>query len=112
MKKLLMIILIILISALTVYSILEGYSFKNIDILGAEEIVEKNDELDTTLANTTKVVSVDYENALDDVDTAFQELVSTKESYEEKVAISSSQQIEIANEFGVYELDTLFVKLR
>ena len=67
MKKLLLLVLIALLLALNIYVVFNGLGIGSISILGVKGIQDKNDELDTTIEQATKLASTDYPKALSNI---------------------------------------------
>lgn len=61
MKKLLLSILTVLVIILTAITMIKGLKIGNINILGIMEMKQKNEELDTTVKEATKLASSDYQ---------------------------------------------------
>ena len=111
MKKLLISTIIILILVLTGVTIINGLKIGNFKILGIKEIKNKNEELDETIRQATKLASTDYEKKLDDLDENVKQFEKTKTSYEEMVSISTDSEVQAANQYGVYEIGMLWINL-
>ena len=63
MKKLLLLILIALLLALSIYTVLEGISIGSLQILGMKDIRTENDNLDQTIKQAAKLAEKDYVQA-------------------------------------------------
>lgn len=111
MKKLLLLILIALVLALNAYTIVTGVEVGDITILGLQGIRDKSDVLQTKVDEATKLKTVDYPKKNDEIETSMKKLNQEKQTYEEMVSISSSEQVQSANQFEKYEIERLWVQL-
>lgn len=111
MKKLLISIIIILVLILTGITIVNGLEIGNFKILGITEIKSQNENLDNDIRKVTKLASTDYQKKLDDLDKTVKEFEKTKTSYEDMINISTDSEIQAANQYGVYEIGMLWIKL-
>ena len=64
MKKLLILILIALLIALSVFIVLKGVKIGNIEILSIQQIRAKSEELDSTITKATKLATTDYQKSI------------------------------------------------
>ena len=111
MKKLLISIIIILVLILTGITIVNGMEIGNFKILGIMEIKKQNEDLDDKIKEATKLASTDYQKKLDTLDKTVKEFEKTKSSYEEMINVSTDSEIQAANQYGVYEIGMLWIKL-
>ena len=111
MKKLLISIIIILVLILTGITIVNGLEIGSFKILGITEIKKQNEELDDKIKNATKLASTDYQKKLDDLDKTVKEFEKTKTSYEDMINVSTDNEIQAANQYGVYEIGMLWIEL-
>lgn len=111
MKKLLLLVLIALLLALNIYVVFNGLGIGSISILGVKGIQDKNDELDTTIEQTTKLASTDYPKALSNIETDTKKLQTEKKNYEDMVTISSSDDVATAKQLTKYNIEFLWTKL-
>ena len=89
MKKLLLSILTVLVIILTAITMIKGLKIGNINILGIMEMKQKNEELDTTVKEATKLASSDYQKKINDLNDAIKKLETEKTSYEDRVNVST-----------------------
>ena len=82
MKKLLILVLIILLIALTIFLGIKGIKIGNFEILGIKGIQEKNDNLDFKIQEAAKLVEKDYKKAVSDVAENAKKLQEEKKNYE------------------------------
>lgn len=111
MKKLLISTIIVLILVLTGITIVNGIEIGNFKILGITEIKKQNENLDNKIKEATKMASTDYPKALDDLNKTVKEFQKTKTDYEDMVNVSTSSEIQAANQYGVYEIGMLWIEL-
>lgn len=111
MKKLLISIIIILVIILTGITVVNGIEIGKIKILGISEIKSSNDELDNKIKNATKLASTDYQKKLDELDKNVKEFEKTKTNYEDMISVSTDSEVQAANQYGVYEIGMLWIKL-
>lgn len=111
MKKLLMLILIGLLIALSAFIVLTGFEVSNIEVLSYTGIQEKNRELDATIQESSKLAEKDYKQAVSTVNESSKKLEQTKKEYEDMTVISTEGDIQNAAQIERYEVETLWVKL-
>lgn len=111
MKKLLILILIALLLALTGIIAINGVEFGSFEILGIRGIQERSQELDEKIQEAGKLAQKDFQQAVEDVEDNSKKLQETKAEYDEMTAISSASDVESAAQLEKYEIETLWVKL-
>lgn len=111
MKKLLISIIIILILILTGITIVNGIQIGNFKILGIKEIKTLNSDLDDEIKDATKLASTDYEKKLDELSKTAKEFKMKKTNYEDMISVSTDSEVQAANQYGVYEIGMLWIKL-
>lgn len=111
MKKLLMLILIGLLIALSAFIVLTGFEVSDIEVLSYTGIQEKNRELDATIQESSKLAEKDYKQAVSTVNESSKKLEQTKKEYEDMTVISTEGDIQNAAQIERYEVETLWVKL-
>ena len=110
MKKLLILVLIILLVALTIFITVKGISMGNFEILGIQGIKEKNNKLDGKIQQAGKLVEKDYKQAVSDVQANAKQLKEEKKNYEDMTALTEGET-QAANQIEKYEIETLWVRL-
>ena len=98
MKKLLIIVLIVLLFALSIFVVIQGVSIGNIEILGIKGIQAKNSELDNKIQEAGKLAEKDYKQAIDTIETNAKKLKDEKKNYEDMISISDEDDAQIANQ--------------
>lgn len=111
MKKVLILILIVLLIVLGYNIITSGYKVLQFDILSIKEIQEKNEELDTTIAEVEELKNVKYPAKISELNTAAKSLLSNKKTYEELAAYSSEQDVINAAKTQKYDIEVLWVSI-
>ena len=111
MKKLLILILIGLLLALSIFIVLQGVSIGNVEILGIRQIQDKSAALDDKIEEAARLVEKTYAQAVSDVNTNAKKLEEEKKNYEDMTTISSDSDVEAANQLERYEIETLWVRL-
>ncbi len=111
MKKLLLSILTVLVIILTAITMIKGLKIGNINILGIMEMKQKNEELDTTVKEATKLASTDYQKRIDDLNDAVKKLETEKTSYEDRVNVSTENNVEAANQTYENMIEFLLVRI-
>ena len=111
MKKLLILILIGLLLALSIFIVIQGVSIGNVEILGIRQIQDKSAALDDKIEEAARLVEKTYAQAVSDVNTNAKKLEEEKKNYEDMTTISSDSDVEAANQLERYEIETLWVRL-
>ena len=111
MKKLLILILIALLLALSIFIVVQGVSIGSVDILGIKAIQDKSLALDEKIQEATRLAEKDYRQAVSDVDTNAKKLEEEKKNYEDMTTVSSDSDIQASNQLERYEIETLWVRL-
>lgn len=111
MKKLLILILIALLSALSIFVVIQGINIGNLEILGIKGIQQRSNELDQKIQQAGKLAQKDYNQAVSDVQTNVKKLNEEKKNYEDMTAISQEGDVQAANQLEKYEIETLWVRL-
>ena len=111
MKKLLILILIALLVALSIFIVIQGVNIGSLEILGVKGIQSKCSQLDEKIQQAGKLAEKDYQQALNDVKTNTKKLQEEKKNYEDMTQISEDGDIQTANQIEKYEIETLWVKL-
>ena len=111
MKKLLILILIALLLALTIFIVIQGVNIGNVEILGIKGIQGKSAELDGKIQNAASLVEKTYKQAVSDVDNNAKKLEEEKKNYEDMTTVSSDSEVAEASQLERYEIETLWVRL-
>lgn len=111
MKKLLMLILIGLLIALSAFVVLTGFEVGKVEVLSYVGIQEKNQELDGKIQEASKLAEKDFKQAVSTIQDSSKKLEQTKKEYQDLTVVSSEGDIQAAAQLEVYEVETLWVKL-
>ena len=111
MKKLLILILIGLLLALSIFVVVQGFDIVNIEILGINKIQERSNELDEKIQQASKLAEKEYKQATSNVEESAKKLQQEKTKYIDMTSISEDGDIQSANQIERYEIETLWVKL-
>lgn len=112
MKKLLIASITVLLVILTGVTIVNGITIGKINILGIKAIKEKDEQLNTTVQQATKLASTDYQKKINDLNDEIKKLQNEKTSYEDMVNVSTETQTQAANQFlGGYQISYLLVRI-
>lgn len=111
MKKLLLSIITVLVIILTGITVVRGFQIGGLTILGITEIKDKNDDLDTTIQQATKLASTDYQKKIDDLNEATKKLETEKTTYEDMVNVSTESEVQAANQSYDYDFDFLWIRI-
>lgn len=111
MKKLLMLILIVLLIALSAFIVISGFQIGNVEILSYIGIQEKNKQLDERIKQASKLTEKDYKQVVTTVQESSKKLEQVKKEYQDLTVISSEGDVQAAAQLERYEVETLWVKL-
>lgn len=111
MKKLLSLILIALLLALSIFIVLQGFSIGNLEVLSYKGIQQRSMELDEKIQEASKLAEKDYKQAVSNVNESSKKLEKVKNQYIEMTTVSTEGEIQQANQLQKYEVETLWVKL-
>ena len=111
MKKLLILILIALVLALTIFTIINGIEIGNFSILGINQIQSKNAELEENVTEATKLASSTFPSKVSELNASMKKLNEEKASYDEMVAVSDTGDVQTASRLSNYTLDFLWTEI-
>ena len=111
MKKLLILILIALVLALTIFTIINGISIGNFSILGIKQIQSKNAELEENVTEATRLASSTFPSKVSELNASMKKLNEEKASYDEMVAVSDTGDVQTASRLSNYTLDFLWTEI-
>ena len=111
MKKLLILILIALLLALSIFIVMQGVEIGSVDILGIRGIQDKSQALDEKIQEAGKLAEKTYAQAVSDVNENAKKLEEEKKNYEDMTTVSSDSDVQAANQLEEYEIETLWVRL-
>lgn len=111
MKKLLILVLMILVLALTIFTMINGIQIGNFNIWGIQKIQEENQALDETLNEATKLARSTFPAKVGEVNSSMKNLQEQKNTYEDMVAVSNTDDVQTASQLSNYTLDFLWTKI-
>lgn len=111
MKKILILILIALILALTIFTIVSGVELGEITILGIKGIQSENEKLDQKIEEATRLVTVTYPKKISEINSNIQKLEEAKKEYEDMATISTSDEVNAATQISNYKIETLWTTI-
>ena len=111
MKKLLILILIALVLALTIFTIINGINIGSFSIWGIMKIQDENAALDETVTEATKLASSTFPGKVSEVNASMKKLEEQKTAYEDMVAVSDAGDVQTASQLSNYTLDFLWTQI-
>lgn len=109
MRKLLIGILIIALLVLAGYMLVDRVQIADLEILGIEAIVNKNNALDEKILSATKLATVTYQSKIDTLDSANKKLQQEKQAYENYIATDAEGGV--VSQIQSYEVEYLWTKI-
>ena len=97
MRKILIALIMVVILVFTGVTVVNGIQIGNFEILGISKVKQKNDDLDTTVKKATKLASTDYQQKVDELNSALKKLEVEKSNYEDLANVSTESEIQAAN---------------
>ena len=110
MRKILIALIMVVILVFTGVTVVNGIQIGNFEILGISKVKQKNDDLDTTVKKATKLASTDYQQKVDELNSAIKKLEVEKSNYEDLANVSTESEIQAANK-TYNTIDFLFVRI-
>ena len=107
MRKILISILIVALLVLAYFTVMDGLDILGIRILSIQEIADRNEELNKKIEQTSELVAISYPKSKKDLETSAKALLKQKDEYADLVSFSSSEQIDKASKFQVYDMEYL-----
>lgn len=111
MKKLLIILIIVLLITLISVTLIKGLSFWNLNFLAIKDLKQKNNELDATIQEATKLASTDYQKSITDLNQTLKQLESKKEQYNDAISVSTDTDLKAALQIEYYPIEYLWVTI-
>ena len=111
MKKLLILILIALVLALTIFTIINGLEIGNFSVWGIQTIQDENAKLDETVTQATRLASSTFPGKVSEVNASMKALEEQKTAYEDMLAVSSTVDVQTASQLSNYTLDFLWTEI-
>lgn len=111
MKKLLITALIVLLLIFIYVSAVQGIHVGPINIYSILELKEKNENIDTDLEKTSKLVSTDYKKSISELNATIKKLEKNKADYNDLVKYTESSQLAAAIEVKDYKIEYLWSRV-
>lgn len=111
MKKLLILILIALVLALTIFTIINGLEIGGFSVWGIKTIQDENAKLDETVTQATRLASSTFPGKVSEVNASMKKLQEQKTAYQDMAAVSSSSDVQTASQLSNYTLDFLWTEI-
>lgn len=111
MRKLLISILLILLIVLAYFTIFEGISIGDFEILSTSGIVKLNDNLTTKIEEANKKIKSDLQSKETELKQNIDILLDNKESYYNLANVSTESEISRANTEETYTYEYLSIKI-
>ena len=111
MKKLLILILIALVLALTIFTIINGLEIGGFSVWGITKIQDENAALDETVTQATRLASSTFPGKVSEVNASMKQLEQQKNTYQDMVAVSDTGDVQTASQLSNYTLDFLWTEI-
>ncbi len=111
MRKILLSILVLLLLLLGGYTVINKLAIGSLEILGIIQIKNENEKLDTKISEASKLASSDYQTQLSNLNKSLKTLQKEKQSYEDLVVLSNSDEVANAAKFEKYEIEYIWAKV-
>ena len=111
MRKLLIMIIIFLLAVATYFFFVDGVALGDYEVLGYYGIKQLSDNLDTKVDQATRLTTLDFKNSMNDLNQSLEDLAAERKRYEEKVAVSSNEDIDKASQTENYLIEFLWVRI-
>lgn len=111
MKKILITALIVLLFVFIYVSVVYGVHVGPINIYSIQEIKTKNEEIDTELEKTSKLVSTDYKKSISELNATIKKLEKNKADYDDLMKYTSESQLTSAIEVKDYKIEYIWSRV-
>ena len=111
MRKILLGIILALLVLLAFFFVRSGIKIGNFQIMGIIHISEESKEMEQELENLSKITNIDFPQRQSELDKSVQELKTAKQTYEEKSAYSTDDEIVAALRNQTHEVEHLLTKV-
>ena len=111
MKKLLMLILIALLVALSIFIVINGFNLGKVEVLGLNGIKTRNSELDEKIQEATKLATTEYKETLQTLEKDAKDFEAKKQEYQSLSTSADGTDLQIASQFQRYNYERLLVEL-
>lgn len=112
MRKMLIGLLLISLLAIFAAMVISGFSIGDFTLgHSIQEIINKNDELDSEIVGLSSKIEKEYQIAKSNLDASFKKLQAEKQSYQETVAYTNSEELGDINQTEQYKLDYIWTNI-
>lgn len=112
MRKLLISILLLALLAIFSLMVLSGVTIGNVTIgHSVKEVINKNDELDKSIATLDTKIKTEHETARTSLTTSFSKLQTEKQTYKSTIAYTTEEELKNANTTEQYKMDYLWTNI-
>lgn len=111
MKKTLMLIIIVLLIALFGYMLFQNITIAGTTLYGITGLHDENDKLDAKIATASELSSVDYPSAITSLKNSAKDFQTAKQSYDDLVTLSTSDDVVSASQLEKYEIEYLWAQI-
>lgn len=111
MKKILISALLILLFIFIYVSAVYGIHVGIINIYSIQELKTKNEEIDSDLEKTSKLVSTDYKKTISELNAIIKKLEKNKADYNDLVKYTSDSQLTSAIEVKDYKIEYIWSRV-
>ena len=111
MRKILISVLIVLLLVLAFFTVFQGISIGNFEILSASGIVGLNDELTAKIEEANRKINNDLQSKRTELSQSVSTLLQNKESYYRVANVSTESEISKANTQETYDIEYLWLRV-
>ncbi len=108
MRRILLCIIIFILLLLTALMLIGGIKIGNFQILSINQMIEKNSQIDMKIAETNKMISIDYPEKNQALKEKSEEMLNAKDQYLKLTASSTETEILKATMQEGYQIDFLY----
>ena len=111
MRKLLILLLIVILTAGLAITLSSGIQLGNFHIASIEQVINENDNMDKKIEEVDAVIKNDYAAATTSLDSSLRRLQASKQNYQDKITYSTEEEIKAATETERYKIEYLWTKI-
>jgi len=112
MRKILIALLLVALLVLFGGIVYSGVTIGNVSLgYSIPQIINKNAELDKSIAQLSTEIETNYELAKVNLDASFKKLQAEKQNYQSTIAYTTDEELKNANKMEQYKLDYLWTNL-
>lgn len=111
MRKILLIVLILLLLLLGGYIVINQLELGALEILGVKGIQQESQKLDSKIQEASTLASNNYQTEISNLNNSLKSLKKEKQSYEDLVTLSTTEEVTEAAKFETYEIEYIWTKI-